>query len=95
MSNQIELVRTKFTDTRTGNESYGYRIFDDYAAFYSIYAEGKAPEDDLELLRSVAKDQAFGDDEILDATRRTGLTVDGCYYTADQMVKMLQEISNE
>ena len=56
--NVLEIIRTKFTDTRTGAEHFGYRAYDKYGADFRI-VEGPVPTDSLELI-ALASDANIG-----------------------------------
>ena len=84
MSNQVNVVRTKFTNIATGEETYGVRIYDEYGSEYSnIWEKNEIPDDDLDLL-SKCKEYEIGtkDDGPLDYVifSEKGVIVDGNYY---------------
>lgn len=52
MGNRAYIVPTEFKDLRSGEIEQGLRVFDDYAAGYTVLQETETlPEDDLDLLR--------------------------------------------
>lgn len=51
MSNRLEIIRTRFTDVKSGQTSYGYRIYDDYGNGYNNMCDQHEIEDDGDLLR--------------------------------------------
>ncbi len=52
MSNRISLIATKFTNIKTGHETLGYRLYDDYEQIYDNTFES-VPDDDIEFLQMV------------------------------------------
>lgn len=75
MSNQVCLVSTKFSNVKTGDVSFGYRLYDGYEATYNNSRfpyegskgwDGKTdqtfPDDDLDTLKEAMK--LFDDDEV-------------------------------
>lgn len=57
MSNQLYVTPTKFEDVRTGDVSYGVRVYDDYGNFYINHWES-IPDDDLDILQMVIEEEA-------------------------------------
>jgi hypothetical protein len=61
--NRVHIEPTKFTNSRSGEETFGWRAFDDYAQAYdNTWNEKDTPGDDLEFLKRVLK---TSDDETL------------------------------
>lgn len=52
MSNQIHIEPTQFVDVRTGQTSYGVRVYDDYDQSYDNTWES-IPDDDMDVLAKV------------------------------------------
>jgi hypothetical protein len=50
--NRCHIEPTKFTNMRTGNETYGYRCWDDFGQSYENCLE-RIPDDDLKFLELV------------------------------------------
>lgn len=50
--NRICIEPTKFTDVRTGNETFGYRAWDDFAQTYNNCLDS-IPDDDLMFLAAI------------------------------------------
>jgi hypothetical protein len=59
--NRVCIEPTRFTDVRTGAESFGFRAWDDYGQTYGNTMT-KIPNDDLEFLELVLENS---DDEVL------------------------------
>jgi len=54
--NRIYIEPTKFTDMRSGAESFGWRAFDDYSQAYdSSWSEADMPPNDVAFLKRVLK----------------------------------------
>lgn len=53
MSNIVTITRTKFVNTKTGESTLGYRVYDNYAQDYNNCMDS-IPNDDMELLRLVS-----------------------------------------
>jgi hypothetical protein len=52
--NRVHIEPTKFTNLRSGKETFGWRAFDDYAQAYdNTWSEKDMPKDDLEFLKRV------------------------------------------
>jgi len=58
MANKITIQPTQFIDLRSGESSFGYRIYDEYSCVYNniLYSNKEAvPSDDLDFLADIAK----------------------------------------
>lgn len=104
MSNQISIERTEFRSWSNGKleTSYGYRIYDNYDKSYNnTFAspdaaddEGKLPDEDLTLLKIVARDSI--NDEAIAALlshvteNQIGVTIDGVFYEWDEIKKIVE-----
>ena len=61
--NRVYIEPTKFTDLRSGDESFGWRAFDDYSQTYDgSWSKTDMPEDDVAFLKRVL---ATSEDEAL------------------------------
>ena len=61
--NRVYIEPTKFTDLRCGEESHGWRAFDDYAQAYdNTWSMTDMPDDDVAFLKRVL---ATSEDEAL------------------------------
>ena len=89
MSNQINLIRTSFTDHN--GTSYGYRGYDGYEQCYSNVFESPASEDDKEFFHQVWED---GNAQNLINTCRedeTGVSIDGEFYDYETIKGWMEE----
>jgi hypothetical protein len=89
MSNIVNIIRTKFIDIKSGEESLGYRIYDDYASAYNNTIEGKIPDDDGELLRLVSNEGNDVQREMLHWALEHGIDIDDTFYEAKEVQEML------
>ena len=78
MSNQINLIRTQFTD-HTGT-SYGYRAYDGYEQCYSNVFESPASEDDKEFFLEVINDGGAKNLMDFSTENAVGISIDGEFY---------------
>ncbi len=61
--NRVYIEPTKFTDLRCGEESFGWRAFDDYSQAYdNTWSKADMPDDDVVFLQRVME---TSDDEAL------------------------------
>jgi len=61
--NRVFIEPTKFTDLRCGEESFGWRAFDDFAQAYdNTWSKADMPDDDVAFLKRVL---ATSEDEAL------------------------------
>lgn len=61
--NRVFIEPTKFTDLRCGEESFGWRAFDDYAQAYdNNWSKADMPDDDVAFLKRVLA--ASGDEAL-------------------------------
>ena len=88
MANTVQLVRTKFTDIRSGDESLGYRIFDDYGASYGMFSEAKPSDDDGDFLHQVSDGADEEVTALIEWGTEHGMSIDGMFYTAEQVQKI-------
>lgn len=91
MSNRVNLIRTKFTDLKSGDEAYGYRIYDDYCQEYSMFTDmvTRPPDDDGVFLRLVADGCPGSVAETIDWAVEHGMYIDDVWYKADEVQSML------
>lgn len=89
--NRVSLIRTKFTDLRSGDENYGYRIYDDYAQEYSMFPDNTKPkEDDGEFLKDVSNGCPSGVTEMIDWAMEHGMYIDDVWYGAEEIQNLLK-----
>lgn len=92
MSNPITLQATKFVNFPQGDETLGFRIYDNYGALYVNTLEA-IPEDDMSLLQLVLAEYADGDiNDMLSHIEEleTGLTINGNYYEWEQIQPLFE-----
>jgi len=86
MSNRLCIEPTEFKNTRTGEVTYGVRVYDNYGKAYSNTFES-IPDDDMEILKMVV---AKHDDDINDMfltanDYKTGMTIGDTFYPHEQI----------
>ena len=91
MSNRIHLTRTKFTNLTGGNETFGYRLYDDYATVYENIFDSES-----DLAVDVNEENFWkvldNHDEFADVDAfGTGMFFDGDWYDGEE----IKEIANE
>jgi len=97
MSNVINLVPTAFTNLRSGNQTFGYRIYDDHHCLYDNLWD-KVPEDDMEFLADVVADvrdnaAPEGVKEMFEfcIQHEQGLEIDGQSYSFDDIKDIIKD----
>ena len=90
--NKINLVSTKFTNIKSGEESFGYRIYDDYSSEYNNLLDTPI-DDDLDLLAQAIEDSH----EMLDFVREneTGVDINGTWYDWEEIQPVFEGKDNE
>jgi hypothetical protein len=84
MSNKITLQATKFTDLPSNEETFGYRVFDDYESDY-LNTLDEPITDDFDLLKlAVVSSPDFFPKAYLEDCR-IGIEINGNYYKYDQI----------
>ena len=86
MSNLVTIEPTQFTNTRSGESTFGFRAYDDYGQTYGNIFES-IPDDDLEFLTLVAKDPDDILSGMLDSVRENekGIKVGETFYEYDEI----------
>lgn len=84
MSNQINIMPSEFKNVRTGEVTYGVRVYDDYDSSYDNTWES-IPDDDLEVLRLVLESEHDAIVTIMDFLNehRCDLYIGGELYTSE------------
>jgi hypothetical protein len=79
--NMITLQATKFVNMPSGEETFGYRMYDNHGQAYNNTLE-KIPEDDLELLEIVMQSDEIQISDMLDFLLEyaKGLYINGEWY---------------
>ena len=94
MSNRVSLDATKFVN-KNGDESYGYRMYDDYDQTYYNCAESNIMEmDDLELLEYAGKraDERAGEMISFCMEEEKGMYINDTWYDHDEIKDKLNSI---
>jgi hypothetical protein len=86
MSNYITIQPTKFTNVRTGEETFGYRIYDENGQIYDNTWKD-IPEDDLDVLERVLQEPSDVAGDMLDFVRenKTGIYIGEEFYSWKQI----------
>jgi hypothetical protein len=96
MSNTLTLIPTKFQDIRSGDVTYGYRIFDSYDDSYSNTWES-IPDDDMEFLKMVLDETVENYSQVVLEMfnflqeNEKGLDIDGTFYDFEDIKEILVE----
>jgi hypothetical protein len=89
MSNRVQIVRTEYTNLKSGETQVGCRILDDFVDENYFFTEGGIPEDDGELLRDISNHGGDSISELIDFAISHGIDIDGTWYSAEEVGKML------
>jgi len=95
MSNRVTIEPTKFEDVRTGEVSYGVRVYDDYGQTYDNTWES-LPDDDMDILHKVL--QIEGDRYITDlmfdvVSDHKGLLIGGKWYDWEEIEETCESLN--
>lgn len=88
MSNRVELVGTTFV-AATGEQTFGFRMYDDYEATYCNLFDAVI-EDDLELLRAVILADASSTSDMLEFVSANGCYINGTWYDVDEILHLFE-----
>ena len=91
MSNLVTIEPTKFTNIRSGKETIGIRMYDEYGQFYDDTMQA-VPKDDLVLFQMIMEDVTDDDSEIANMLvssihLQKGIEIGGTYYEQDELRK--------
>lgn len=94
MSNSVELVPCTFEDDRTGEKTYGFRMYDNYAKTYCNIMENPLPNSDLKALEEVLAN--WTDDiviSLIDHVRENenGIFIGGQHYSHKKIEKIINK----
>jgi hypothetical protein len=95
--NEPTLKPTEFTDTRTGEKYYGFRLYDEYDKYYSTEMDS-IPDDDMVLLAEVNRIISEDENEtnpglnILDRSCNDGLWISHHFYNSKQVREVIDTI---
>lgn len=91
MSNSITLVGTTFSNTRGGEATHGFRMYDDYdAAYCNVMSEEEANTPNRTLLKLAAHD--YSDDSInamVDFALDHGMLINDTWYSSEEVADIL------
>lgn len=87
--NKITLTRTKFTDIKSGQESYGYRIYDDYGSSYAMFDKAQVPERDDDFLKVVSNGCDEQVAEMIQYSLEHGMYIDDLWYSSEKIEEIL------
>lgn len=87
MPNTVTIEPTIFENARTGEKTYGYRIYDDTEAFYNNNLKS-IPDDDLDVLEEALQDNnARYMFEFIKEYQR-GVEIGGIYYEWEEIKEL-------
>lgn len=89
--NRVAIEPTEFINVRSGDKSYGYRIFDDYSAHYDNNLE-LIPDDDFDLLKIIIKSQDKNIQDIVSFIKeeKKGVYVGNVWYDFEKIENLLK-----
>jgi len=93
MSNRVYIEPTEFKDVRTGEVSYGVRVYDDYAMAYDNSWD-RIPYSDLEVLKRVLEDASEQAGGMIDwaVESEKGLYVSCTWFSAEDIIRAREEL---
>jgi hypothetical protein len=91
MSNPVNIVPTEFLNVRSGNKTFGVRVYDDHDQAYDNTWES-TPDDDLDVLEKVLECDNEAIRGIMDFVKENekGVDIDGTYYDWDEIKDCFQ-----
>lgn len=86
MSNRVSIVPTEFVNVRSGNKTFGVRVYDDEGQSYDNTWES-IPDDDLDVIEKVLQSDDMNIRGIMDFVRENekGVEIDGTWYDWDEI----------
>lgn len=90
MSNRLTIEPTEFKDVRSGNITYGVRVYDDYDQKYDNNWES-IPDDDMEILAKTLNSDGMSDFFELVKAEEKGLYIGDQWYDFEEIQKILEE----
>jgi len=94
MSNRASLVRTEFKCLKTGESTFGFRLYDDYDQFYMDGDETRQaiPEDDLKFWEYAIQNAGCAERALLESLlkNKKGLCIDGVWYDFTELKRALR-----
>jgi hypothetical protein len=91
MSNKVTIEPTKFVNIRSGSETVGFRMYDDYAQVYNNTWDS-IPDDDMDLLKLVVTDDSVEVRDMLLFIKENekGICIGDEFYDWEQIKKYLE-----
>jgi hypothetical protein len=92
MSNRANIEPTEFKNVRTGEKTYGVRVYDDYDQMYDNTWDS-IPDNDMDVLREVLKSDARDLQGILEfiMENEKGICIGGNWYDWDEIKDLFEE----
>lgn len=86
MSNRAAIVTTKFINVKEGNNSVGFRVYDDYMQTYDNTWED-IPDNDMDVLKRVMGSDDNKIVDLFDSMRenKKGIEIDGTWYDWEEI----------
>ena len=94
MSNRVTIEQTIFQNVKSGEKTYGVRVYDDYAQAYDN-TWGEIPDNDMDVLKKVLESDANDISAIMDNVRENenGVFIGGTWYDYDEIKTYVEEIA--
>lgn len=96
MSNRVNIILTKFADI-SGEESFGYRIFDNYERDYDdfmdryVFEYYSQPENVAEFVKCVVNNASVNSRSLIGFMKDNGASVNDVWYDAEEIKQMITE----
>ena len=90
MPSLISIEPTEFVNVRSGQKTFGFRIYDDYSQLYDNTWED-IPSDDLDVLERVVNSDSSEIKTMIDFVKEheTRIEIGGNYYEFDEIKDIL------
>ncbi len=91
MSNQVSIIRTVFRDFATGDETFGFRVYDDHGQDYcNLLQKDDLEREDKEFLQRVKANRSEVIDSLIDFVfeNEKGVFVDDTFYQFAEFKEM-------
>jgi len=91
MSNRVTLVSTIFKDVHNNVESYGFRLYDNYASSYCNLLEKEEFEQmsDFDFVRAAIEYDAI-DENLLEYVEENGMFINNEWYDSEELIEGLK-----
>ncbi len=90
--NRVCLQATKFVNHPQKTETFGYRIYDEYAQVYDNTLES-LPDDDLDLLREAMKSDNVQVTDMIDFAITRGIEINGEWYEWEKISHLFDGVA--